>query len=66
MIKPINVLMSNIALFSENGINQKGCSQWLYQLLNAEDNNELKEILNSNKNLSFLKKNKYFTVKSLA
>jgi len=44
----------------------KDASVFLYQLMNQENDEEMKKILEENENLSFLKANKSFSVKALS
>ena len=66
IIKPLNVLLSNISLFAENSIDSKDAAIFLYQLLQSSDNKELSEILNNNEHLKFLKESKYFSIKAMS
>lgn len=61
LYNPINVLMSNLSLFSNE---LKESAIYLYQLINTSNEKELINILNSNENLKFIKENKYFSVKA--
>lgn len=66
MIKPLNVLLSNISLFGETSLETKDAAIFLYQLLHETDNKELAEALDKNENLKFIKESKYFSVKAMS
>ena len=66
IIKPLNVLLSNISLFAENSTDTKDAAIFLYQLLQNNENKDLVDILNSNEHLKFLKESKYFSIKAMS
>jgi hypothetical protein len=52
MTKPINVLFSNLSLFTHQNEQQKKASEWLYILLHSEDiHDELFKMLSANGHL---------------
>jgi len=65
MNNPINVMMTNFALFTEDVEDQRLCCQWLYQILNMDNNMDLIKILRNNPHLKYLTQNAYFSVKSV-
>jgi len=66
LIKPINVLFSNISLFAETTVDTKDAAIFLYQLLHDPENKEFADILNNNEHLRFIKESKYFSIKAMS
>jgi len=65
MRSPINVVLSNISLYSKTEEQRKEATIFLYQLIHQNAKPELKKMLEENENLRFLKDSKWYTEEAM-
>ena len=66
VIKPLNILLSNISLFAESSVDTKDAAIFLYQLMHDTENKEFADLLSNNEHLKFIKESKYFSIKAMS
>jgi len=67
IINPLNLVLSNISIYSSQPAELKEATIFLYQIMHKEnEDHTLKRLVEENENLKYLKESKYFSVKAMS